>query len=494
MNETAVSGGRADAAAPAVADAAVPLVIDLDGTLLLGDVLHESTLKLLGEHPVLLFALPGWLLAGKATLKRRIADRVDLHVDGLPVNDELLAWVAAQRASGRRTVLCSASDGKYVRQIAARLNLFDEVIAGDGQVNLSGQAKAKALVERFGERGFDYAGNSRHDVAVWKRARRAIVVSASAATLRSARASARVEREFVTPRPGFKAWLQAIRLHQWAKNLLVFLPLIGGHRLNEIGLLFDGLLAFVAFGLCASSVYIVNDLIDLESDRRHRRKRLRPFASGALGATEGIAASAALLVSAFAIGAFTQPAFDAWLALYYVVTLAYTFVLKRKILVDALALAGLYTLRILGGGAAVDIWPGFWMLSLSLFLFLSLAFVKRYSELHQVLRDGRDSTHGRDYRTGDLPLVETFGVASAFAAVMVMALYLNSASIARLYVHQEIVWLTVPILLYWVTRVWVKAHRGELHDDPVVFAMTDSVSQLSIAAFIMVMVAAAFRW
>ena len=204
--------------------------------------------------------------------------------------------------------------------------------------------------------------------------------------------------------------------------------------------------------------------------------------------------SAALLVSAFAIGAFTQPAFVAWLAVYYVVTLAYTFVLKRKILVDALSLAGLYTLRILGGGAAVGIWPGFWMLSLSLFLFLSLAFVKRYSELNLVLRDGRDGTHGRDYRIGDLPLVETFGVASGFAAVLVMALYINSATIVRLYAHQELVWLTVPILLYWVTRVWVKAHRGELHDDPVVFAMTDGLSQLSIAAFVVVMVAATFEW
>jgi len=471
-----------------------PLVVDLDGTLLRVDLLHESALSLIGNEPSLAWRLPLWLFEGKAQLKRRIANRTELDIATLPFHAELLEWIRAEHARGRRIVLCSAADAKFAQAIAAHFGLFHGVMASDGSTNLSSHRKAEALVRRFGARGFDYAGNSRADLPVWQQARRAVPVAASAAVHRAAARSATVEREFVKAPAGLPAWLRALRLHQWVKNLLVFLTLLASHRFLEWPLLAATVIAFFAFSLCASSVYILNDLVDVQSDRLHPRKRSRPFAAGTLSPVAGIVVSLACLVGAFALGWAASAAFEAWLGVYLVLTLLYTFLLKRKILVDALALAALYTLRIVAGGAAANMWPGFWLLALSLFLFLSLAFIKRYSELEVVVRQGRQGTRGRDYLASDLPLIEMFGIASGFAAVLVMALYINGESIERLYPHQAVVWLTVPILLYWISRMWVKAHRGEMHDDPVVFAMRDGLSQLTIAAFLVVMLAAGVPW
>jgi 4-hydroxybenzoate polyprenyltransferase/phosphoserine phosphatase len=472
----------------------VPLVVDLDGTLLRSDLLHESALHLVSSRPADAWRIPVWLLRGKAHLKRRIAERVALDIDTLPFDERLLSWIAAERQGGRRIVLCSASDAEYVHQVADHLGIFDEVIASDGVENVSSEQKARRLVERFGRKGFDYAGDSWKDLPVWAAARHAVLVSVGSALRRAAARVSHVEVEFEARRAGLGSWLKALRLHQWAKNLLVFLPVLASHRLQWPAL-GHALLAFLAFGLCASSVYVVNDLIDLQSDRRHPRKRVRPFASGLLSPAAGIAMSALLLVAAFAVGAATLvAAFDIWLGLYFSLTLFYTLVLKRKILVDALALAALYTLRVLAGGAATGIWPGFWLLAFSMFLFLSLAFLKRYSEVADLLDQGQSSAHGRDYHSSDLPLVEMFGIASGFAAVVVLALYMNGDSILALYRHPELVWLTVPILLYWVTRMWVKAHRLEMHDDPVVFAMGDGLSLLTIGAFVAVLFVASLAW
>ena len=472
----------------------VPLVIDLDGTLLRSDLLQESTLKLLAGAPQHLLSLPGWLYAGKANLKRQIAQRVALDIAKLPYHDKLIAWIERERSSGRSIVLCSASDETFVSQVADHLGLFDEVIASDGVTNVSAERKAAILVERFGAKNFDYAGNSRDDVPVWAQARRAVLVSPGAGVRSAAARVATIEREFSDGRAGLRSWVAALRLHQWAKNLLIFLPLLASHRIEEVALIRSALLAFFAFGLCASSVYVLNDLMDLEADRHHPRKRLRAFASGALSPQAGLWVCAALLLAALWIGWQVGAAFTVWLDVYLALTLLYTFLLKRKILVDALTLAGLYTLRILAGGAAVGIWPGFWLLAFSLFLFLSLAFVKRYSEVSVQLAQGRHGTQGRDYLITDLPLIEMLGIVSGFAAVVVMALYINGTSIAVLYPNQDVIWLTVPILLYWISRMWVKAHRGEMHDDPVVFALSDGISLLSIAAFVAVMAAGSLPW
>ena len=486
------------AALPVAARAPAParpvLAIDLDGTLVRCDLLHESLLKLVVTDPSALLQLPGWLARGKAPFKREVAARVEIDATQLPYEWPLVDWIAHERSVGRRIVLCTASDAKLANAVAEHLPLFDEVIASDGVTNVSSAHKAAALVERFGARGFDYAGNAHADVAVWAEARAAIVVAAPAGVRAAAGRVATVEREFGRPAGGVRDWLKALRLHQWVKNLLVFLPLLGAHRLLDAGLLFQALGAFIAFGLCASSVYLLNDLADIDSDRRHPRKRERPFAAGRLPVPRGLAASVLLCVAAFGLAfGFVRWEFAAWLGVYFALTLCYTFWLKRKVLVDSLVLAALYTLRIVAGSAAVDIAPGFWLLAFSLFLFLSLALVKRYSELAVVMTEGRAGTVGRDYLVEDRHLVQTLGVASGFASVLVLALYINGETIARLYPQHQLIWFTVPVLLYWINRVWLKAHRGELDDDPVVFAITDNVSRVTIALFFATLLLASMR-
>jgi 4-hydroxybenzoate polyprenyltransferase/phosphoserine phosphatase len=491
--QTALAVAPLHAAVPSgeTSDEAPVLVVDLDGTLIRSDLLHESLLKLVFKDPRAVLRLPGWLLKGKAHFKQQVASRVRLDIGHLPFERDFLAWLRLERAKGRRIVLCTASDMTYATAVAAHVQLFDAVMASDGSTNLSSIHKAQALTARFGSRGFDYAGNSPADIAVWAEAREAIVVNAPARVHKQAASVATVSRVFQSPVSRWRDWFRATRVHQWAKNLLIFLPLLGSHEFHDWSTVLHAVLAFLSFGLCASSVYLLNDLADIESDRRHSRKRGRPFASGTLPLPQGLAASVTCLLMSFALALQTLPlAFTAWLGVYLVTTLCYTFWLKRKIMVDSMVLAALYTFRVLAGAAAVDGAVGFWLLSLSMFLFFSLALVKRYSELRSMKREGRRRAPGRDYVIDDLQLVETLGIVSGFSAVLVMALYINGETVMRLYPHHQVVWLTVPALLYWISRMWLKAHRGEMHDDPVVFAMSDPVSRLNIALFFLALAVA----
>lgn len=453
-----------------------PLVVDLDGTLIRTDLLHESVIQLVKLKPHMALALPVWLASGKAAMKRQVAQRVPLDVRELPYNQPLLEWIRAEKTGGRTVVLCTASDQRYAQAVAEHLGLFDEVIASDGVINVSAEHKARLLVERFGEQGFDYAGNSHDDLVVWRHARQAIVVNASASVCTLARAQGRVEREFARETTGLRTWLRAMRIHQWLKNLLVLLPLAGSFQFDNLLLLRQSLLAFLAFGLCASSVYILNDLMDLESDRSHSRKRLRPFAAGLLSPLAGIGFAALLLALSVTLAWSVRPAFLGWLGLYFSLTLAYSVFLKRRVLIDCITLGGLYTLRIVAGGAAVGLQPSFWLLAFSLFLFLSLAFLKRFSELSLVAREGREDAPGRGYLASDVALVQALGTAAGFSAVMLLALYINGDTVLKLYSRPEVVWLTIPILLYWISRMWMQAQRGHMHDDPVVFALRDRYS------------------
>jgi 4-hydroxybenzoate polyprenyltransferase len=395
----------------------------------------------------------------------------------LPYPPDLLAWLREERASGRRLVLCTASDQKLADGVAAHLGLFDTVMGSDGHTNLAGAAKAAALVARFGERGFDYAGNSSDDLPVWQAAREAIVVAAPKRVAAAARAQGRVSREFNAPEATLGVWLKALRLHQWLKNLLVFLPLLGAFSV-EPALLAASALAFLAYGLCASSVYVINDLMDLDSDRVHPRKRKRPFAAGLIGVPQGLAVAAGLLLASAVLALQLPPAFGLVLSVYYGLTLAYTFFLKRRVLVDCVTLGLLYTLRIIAGVAATGLPHSFWFLAFPMFLFLSLAFVKRYSELQALLAEGRSGASGRGYLASDAPLVMAMGVASGFCAVLLMALYLNSDVVVQRYTHPDRLWLTLPVILYWISRMWMQAQRGHLSDDPVVFAVRDRYSLL----------------
>jgi 4-hydroxybenzoate polyprenyltransferase/phosphoserine phosphatase len=469
--------------------AATVLCVDLDGSLVRTDLLQEAALLLAMRAPEDLFRLPVWLARGKAFLKGRIAERVAPQAALLPYNEELLAWLVEQRETGRRMVLCTASDRRYAEGVAEHLGLFDEVLASDGATNLAGSRKADVLVERYGRGGFDYVGNARADLPVWEAARRAVVVGDTALRDAAGRV-AEVERSFAAQRSGLRAWVKGLRLHQWLKNLLLLLPLLGAHRWADVPAWSLVAAAFVSFGCCASGVYLVNDLFDLENDRRHPRKRLRPLASGRISIPAAMTAAALLFTGAFVLAVKVSPAFTGWLLAYLVLTKMYTLVLKKTALVDCLALAGLYTLRVVAGGAAIDQPVSFWLLAFSLFLFLSLAYVKRYAELVSILAAGGSGARGRGYHTDDRQLLQSFGVASGFASALVLALYLNSDAVLRLYSHPDRLWFTLPILLFWISWMWLRASRGQMHDDPVLFAVKDRASVAAGAAFLVAIWAA----
>ena len=460
-----------------------PLVVDLDGTLIRTDMLHESAVQVLHDNPFAAWRILNCLWRGKAVLKRYLADRTDINPSSLPYNQDLLDWLKQQRSQGRKLILCSASDFSLASAIAEYLGVFDEVMASDGTTNLAGKHKAKVLTQRFGHAGFDYAGNARADLAVWQHARRAVVVNASASLARKAGGYCQVERVFPSPASGFTAWSRVLRMHQWLKNCLLFVPLVAAHQLTDPGNWLALILAFCSFSLCASSVYIINDLMDLESDRQHPRKRSRPFASGLVPAWMGVALSPLLLLGSLALARHVAGTFLPWLLFYFLLTCAYSWKLKRFIVVDCLTLAMLYTLRIVAGAAAAGIVLSFWLLAFSVFLFLSLAFVKRYAELQVQLLHGRQQAHGRGYYTTDAPLLQMMGITSGYAAVLVLALYLNSDTVVRLYRAPEFVWGAVPVMLFWVSWMWMQAHRGEMHDDPLVFAVKDKASLLAGAVF-----------
>jgi len=471
-----------------------PLVVDLDGTLLRTDMLHESTLRAARDCPAALLRIPAWLARGKAHLKAQLAQRVALDVSCLPYHSEFLAWLRDQHASGRELVLCTASDQRYAQAVADHLGIFSGIMASDGATNLSGARKAQALVERYGEGGFDYAGNHPFDLPVWRHARRAVVVNAPATLAAKAAALAPVERVFPRAAPNAATGVRMLRVHQWLKNLLLFVPLLGAHAFADYGRWADTLLGFVAFSLCASAVYIANDLLDLESDRLHHRKRRRPFASGDLPILWGIYAAPVLLGASALLAWRAGPAFMATLAVYFIITAAYSLGLKRIILLDCIVLALLYTLRVIAGTATAGVAMSFWLLAFSVFLFLSLAFVKRYAELHAQLESGRDKAHGRGYLTSDAGLVQTMGITAGHGAALVLALYLHSDEVLHLYHTPAIIWGAVPALLFWVSWMWLQAHRGHMHDDPVVFALKDRASLAAGAVFMAVLVLGTVEW
>jgi 4-hydroxybenzoate polyprenyltransferase/phosphoserine phosphatase len=460
-----------------------PLVVDLDGTLIRTDMLHESAWKFLRDSPFDTLLMPFWLAHGKATLKRRLADRTDFDAASLPYNYDLLSWLKLQRDQGRKLILCTASDHVIATAIADHLGIFDEVMASDGVTNLAGKHKAHALVQRFGQTGFDYVGNSRADLAVWKHARQAIVVNASADLAVQAANYCKVEQVFPSAPVGFNAWRRLLRLHQWIKNILLFIPLIAAHQIANPATWLALIPAFFSFSLCASSVYVVNDLLDLESDRQHSRKRNRPFAAGLVPIWMGTILAPILLLCSLALGRYVGGNFLPWLMFYFVLTCAYSLGLKRIMLVDCITLAMLYTLRVVAGAAAANLPLSFWLLGFTVFLFLSLAFVKRYAELQELLLTGKEKAHGRGYFATDAPLIQTFGITSGYASVLVLALYLNSEAVVKLYRTPEIVWGAVPVLLFWISWMWMQAHRENMHDDPLVFAVKDKTSLLAGVMF-----------
>lgn len=453
------------------------LVVDLDHTLLKSDMLFESFWSAFGQDwrsPVkAAFALT----RGKAALKEYLAGAAQVDVTTLPYDDQVIAYVQAWRDAGGHTALVTASDNKIAQAIGAHLKLFDEVHGSNGSENLKGARKANFLVEAYGEKQFCYMGDSEADLAVWKHAKRAITVNLSEALKARATQVASEIEHLETHKPTLSAYLKAIRPHQWMKNVLVFLPMLAAHQFTGASVL-ASLLAFVAFSLVASSVYVLNDLLDLDADRAHPRKRLRPFAAGSIPIASGTWMATGLLGLGAAIAAFLGPAYFGAMIAYYALTTGYSLYLKRRIVVDICVLTGLYTVRIVAGGVATGIPISVWLLAFSIFFFLSLAAVKRQAELVDNVKQGKLTASGRGYHVDDLPIISMISISAGYVAVLVMALYVNSPAVMQLYAHPEALWGVFAILLYWITRTVMLAHRGAMHDDPVVYAAKDRQSQV----------------
>ncbi|MEP1208698.1 MAG: UbiA family prenyltransferase [Rhizobiaceae bacterium] len=457
-----------------------PLCVDLDGTLIRTDLLHEAVFMLLRLNIFYIFMLPLWLAKGKAHMKAEIAKRVMPEAGHLPFNEPLLDWLKGQRAAGRELILATASHHRYAKAVADHLKIFHSVEASDDTVNLSSTAKADRLVERFGAGGFDYAGNSRADFKVWDKANRAIVVGEESDAVRYARkphADRLVEKK---GKPRLRIWLKAIRVHQWLKNTLLFVPAILDFRMFEAITAMQLMVAFLAFSFCASGVYLINDLIDIDVDRKHKTKRNRPLAAGTLSVSDAGFAAVSLFTAALMMSTSLPLAFTGVLALYFVITTAYSFVLKRLLLIDVLTLAGLFTIRVMAGAVAIGGMVSTWLLAFCVFFFLSLALVKRFVELTGQLHNVNRAVSGRGYQSNDLETLAQAGMTSGFASVVVLALFIDSPMVAESFTNPQLIWLVCPLVLYLLMRIWVLARREEMNDDPVVFLMTDWRSQIMI--------------
>jgi 4-hydroxybenzoate polyprenyltransferase len=459
-----------------------PLCVDLDGTLVKSDTLIDSLLVLLRNRPLLVLALPGRLLRGKAAFKAFLSESITLDVVHLPYNRPLLQFLQQEKNQGRDIYLATGADLAIARRVADHIGIFAGVLGSDGETNLTGSKKLDRLRGLLGSGEFDYIGNDTPDLPLLAHASQPMVANPSLGLrlkLRTRRI--RPTREFKESRHLLSSLLKAARVHQWAKNLLIFLPLFLSHTLS-ISRLLTALLAFFCFSLTASATYVVNDLLDIESDRRHPHKRLRPFASGDLSAFSGACMVAVFLLLALSGARLLHPAFYGWLLLYLVTTLAYSSYLKRIALVDVLVLAGLYTLRLEAGSAATQTPISQWLAGFSVFLFLSLAIVKRFAELENLRASGSSPKNGRGYLVADIEQMRAFGTSSAYAAVVIFAIYISGQDVTALYHQARLLWLMVPLMILWLSRLWLLASRGELNEDPVVFALTDWMSLLMGAA------------
>lgn len=461
-------------------DPGLTLVVDLDGTLLQGDMLHESFWSAFARDWRTPFVALGALAAGRAALKRALAARARIDVASLPYDPAVLAHVAAWRAAGGRTALVTATEAGLARAVAGHLGLFDEVAGSEGGINLKGARKAAFLADRFGPGGYVYMGDAAADLPVWRGAARAVTVNAGPRLRRAAEAAAPSAEHLGAPRRALRPYLRALRPHQWLKNLLVFLPVLAAHRFDA-GAIGAAALAFACFSLVASGVYVLNDLLDLGADRAHPRKRARPFASGAVPLAHGAAMAAGLLGLGAALAAALGPGFLGVMLGYFAATTAYSLWLKRQVVIDICLLAGLYTLRIVAGGVAAAIPLSVWLLAFSMFFFLALAAVKRQAELVDNARRGTLKASGRGYTVEDLPIVPMIAIGSGYVSVLVMALYVSAPAVVELYRTPAFLWGICGVLLYWLTAMVMVAHRGRMHDDPVVHAAKDPGSLVCAA-------------
>jgi 4-hydroxybenzoate polyprenyltransferase len=459
--------------------AGLPIFVDLDGTLVKTDVLFEAFISAFKRNPFVLLRTLWWLARGGVPLvKERLCAARDIGAAHLPYNAEVVAYLREAKTAGRRLVLATSAHHAVALQVATHFGFFDDIIATENGVNRSGESKLAEIRKRTGGSPFVYLGNARADLPIWKAASLAGIVGASDALAAQASSQGCVTFRLGKLQSSRAALWRAMRPHQWAKNLLIFIPLTSAHRLYDVPALATDGLVFFAFSLCASAVYLLNDLSDLSVDRRHHEKCNRPFAAGALSIPRGLAAAAVLGLLAFLLAAAASPPALGVLGAYALLSLCYSFAFKQVAMLDVVVLAGLYTLRIIAGFLAVDVPLSFWLLALSMFAFTSLALMKRCSELHNLRNVSVTTVAGRGYLTTDQEQLASFGSASGYISVLILALYINSAEVVKLYHQPEILWGVCPIVLFWISRCWLLARRGLMNEDPIIFALQDRPSYL----------------
>ncbi len=469
----------------------IPLCVDLDGTLIHTDTLVELFFRALKKNVLYIFLAPIWLLKGKANLKFMLSSRFSWNLNNVPFNEPLIEYLREQKNSGRALYLVTACEESLAKKLVSSLDLFTEVFGSSQTHNLVSSAKAKFLTDKFGEEGFDYIGNDWPDLKVWKHSKNILVANASK-SLKSSVKKNFADKQityFDKKNGGLKVILRAIRLHQWAKNLLIFVPIFLAHKYYNPTNILESICAFVCFGFCASSTYLINDLLDLETDRKHHHKKLRPLASGELSITSGALISASLMLVAFALCLFLPLEFFYVMLVYLVLTLLYSFKLKKMLLLDVLALACLYTIRIRAGGDAIESEISFWLLTFSVTIFLSLAFLKRFVDINSMDTSGKVSSAeliaGRAYQMCDKNLVAMLGVASGFTSLLLYIMFVNNEAMQRYEKPQVLIFGGMP-LIYFISRMWILAGRGQVHSDPIIAAVKDKQSY--ILAIIMLVI------
>lgn len=463
----------------------VPLVIDLDGTLIRSDSLHDAIAWTFFNRPLILLKAAWHLIRfGKARMKRILAETYPFDPKHLPYNEEVIELVRSARKDGTVTILSTAADHIIAQKISSHLGIFDEVHASEGSINNSGRNKATRLTIALGD--FQYLGNSSDDFAVWKSAKRRLVVSSASKAVGRRKPHLTLEPVSVRNRNNFRSLFVQARIHQWAKNILLFVPIFLSHRISETDSWIKLLVSFIAFGFIASGVYILNDLSDLENDRKNKQKKYRPIAQGDIPAHFAALLTVFLFVVGIGLAHMVGGNFAQTIFVYLALTTIYSLWLKKALVLDVLLLASLYTIRIWAGAMAIQESVSFWILSFSIFLFTSLAFVKRFTELHQDPKGEQENLPGRGYAKVDEPIVLVSGVASAFASIAFLALYINSDAVALLYDQTQLLWFSVPVLLAWVLSIWFRANRGKVHHDPILFALRDKFSLVCFGALLLI--------
>jgi 4-hydroxybenzoate polyprenyltransferase len=465
-----------------------PLVVDLDGTLIRSDSLHDSAIWCLFHSPAdLKRATKALRTGGIAAMKEVFADRYNFDPRHLPYNESVLDFLNEKKSEGQILILATGANEKIAHAIAEHLDIFEEVFASDQHVNNTGAEKVQRIKSKY--QLFDYIGNSRADQVVWKASRVGYVVADGVRKLPK-KTSRTLNVVGSSTTNTLKDWLTQLRPHQWAKNVLVAVSIIASHRYLEIDSWTKVLLGFAAFSLLASSVYIFNDLSDVASDRKHSRKRSRSLASGRISSPLALVASVLLAISGFAISLAITTMFSVCLIMYLLSNIAYTFKLKKVVVIDVLLLAFMYTARIWAGALAINEPMSFWIASFSIFIFLSLALMKRFSEI-LAEADSLDSTiPGRGYRPSDSGLVMSSGIAAGFSSVIFLALYLDSQAVSLNYASPVWLWGSVPLLLGWLLSLWFRAGRGDVDQDPIFFALRDRFSQLVLVGFVIMFLCA----